>query len=105
MSSAGLISAFPFAFASSLAAYAFLLLLAIPSSRRVIAPYFVHPSPPHQQFLGSVDTFRGFAASLVALGHCWWATYPIFEKTQWKIDVLAYNSKAVPIFAVLSGFL
>jgi peptidoglycan/LPS O-acetylase OafA/YrhL len=105
MYSAHLLGAYPFAAISSLAAYCFLVLLSIPSTRCIVSPYFVHPTPPHQQFLGSLDTFRGLAASLVALGHCWWATYPIFAATQWKLSFLAYNSKAVPIFAVLSGFL
>jgi peptidoglycan/LPS O-acetylase OafA/YrhL len=105
MHSAQLLEAYPFATTSSLAAYCFLVLLSIPATRRVVSPYFVRPTPPHQQFLGSLDTFRGLAASLVALGHCWWATYPMFAATQWRLGFIAYNSKAVPIFAVLSGFL
>ena len=41
----------------------------------------------------------------VAFGHCWWATYPIFAATQIAAPFVAFATKAVPIFAVLSGFL
>jgi len=97
--------AYPIATISSLAFYAVMVALAVPSSRGVIGPWLVHPVAPHQQYLQAFDTFRGFAAILVAIGHCWWASYPVFARTQFEIGFLAYDSKAVPIFAVLSGFL
>ena len=97
--------AYPIATLSSLAVYALLIALVIPKYRRVIEPLLVHPVAPHQQYLQAFDCFRGFAAALVALGHCWWATHPIFHSTQLAVPFLAYGAKAVPIFAVLSGFL
>jgi peptidoglycan/LPS O-acetylase OafA/YrhL len=93
------------ALASSLAFYAVLLVLALPWGRRVLGPRLAHPIPPSQHYLQSFDAIRGFAAGLVAIGHCWWATYPLFAKTQYAVPFLAYDSKAVPMFAVLSGFL
>jgi peptidoglycan/LPS O-acetylase OafA/YrhL len=97
--------AYPVATISTAALYALLILLAFPASRRVIVPWLA-PTPPHQQYLQSFDTFRGFAAVLVAIGHCWWASYPVFAITQYEhLPFLAYDSKAVPMFAVLSGFL
>ncbi|HEU0146724.1 MAG TPA: acyltransferase family protein, partial [Bradyrhizobium sp.] len=98
-------SAYPIATVSSAAFYLLLITLAIPQSRRFVAPFLTHPIPPHQQFLQAFDTFRGFAAVLVAMGHIWWATYPVFQSTQLTIPLLAYGAKAVPMFAVLSGFL
>jgi peptidoglycan/LPS O-acetylase OafA/YrhL len=97
--------AYPFATLSSIALYAILLALLIPRSRRILGPYLVHPIPPHQRYLNAFDTVRGVAAAWVALGHCWWATYPLFSATQLFFPPIAYNTKAVPMFAVLSGFL
>ena len=97
--------AYPFATASSVACYAVLIALAIPRSRRAIAPSLGHPVRPHQEYLDAFDTIRGLAAAWVALGHCWWASYPLFASTQQIFPWIAYNTKAVPIFAVLSGFL
>jgi len=99
------LSAHPIATLSSAALYLFLLALAIPETRRIVAPWFSHPIPPHQQYLRGFDTLRGLAAAFVALGHCWWMTYPVFASTQLVVPVLAYASKGVPIFAALSGFL
>jgi peptidoglycan/LPS O-acetylase OafA/YrhL len=97
--------AYPVATLSSGAFYGLMIMLAVPASRRVIVPWLA-PLPPHQQHLQSFDTFRGFAAGMVAMGHCWWATYPVFAPTQaYYIPSLAYDAKAVPMFAVLSGFL
>jgi peptidoglycan/LPS O-acetylase OafA/YrhL len=97
--------AYPIATASTAALYVVLLALAIPRSRRILAPWLVHPTAPTQQYLQAFDTFRGFAAAFVALGHCWWASYPVFASTQSTVPFLAYGAKAVPEFAVLSGFL
>ncbi len=41
----------------------------------------------------------------VALAHCWWATHPVFHSTQLAAPWIAYATKWVSIFAVLSGFL
>jgi peptidoglycan/LPS O-acetylase OafA/YrhL len=99
------LSAHPIATLSSAALYLFLLALAIPETRRIVAPWFSHPIPPHQQYLRGFDTLRGLAAAFVALGHCWWMTYPVFASTQLVVPALGYASKGVPIFAALSGFL
>ncbi len=96
---------YPIATASSVVFYAFLALLAFAPTRAFLAPYFVHPVPPHQKYLQGFDTIRGFAACLVALGHCSWATYPVFAESQRIIPIIGFAVKAVPIFAVLSGFL
>jgi|SRR5579872_268063 len=79
--------------------------MAIPRLRPHLTYLFAHPIPPNQTYQLGFDTLRGFAAIYVAFGHCWWATYPIFAKTQFAAPFVAYNTKAVPIFAVLSGFL
>jgi peptidoglycan/LPS O-acetylase OafA/YrhL len=99
------LSAYPFATASSAAFYVILIALATPSGMRVFASFLSHPVAPHQQYLQGFDSIRGVAAALIAIGHCWWATYPFFSKTQFALPFLAYDSKAVPIFATLSGFL
>jgi len=95
---------YPVATLSTAAFYGLMLLLAIPATRGRIVPWLA-PVPPHQKHLQSFDTFRGFAAFLVAIGHAWWASYPVFAKTQYKFQFMAYDGKAVPMFAVLSGFL
>lgn len=99
------IKVYPFAAASSAALYLLLIALAIPASRRFLVPYFTHPVPPHQQYLQGFDALRGIAAAMVAIGHCWWATYPLFASTQLAVPMMAYATKWVSIFAVLSGFL
>jgi peptidoglycan/LPS O-acetylase OafA/YrhL len=99
------LGAYPFATASSAAFYALLIALAVPAARPHLTPLFTHPIPPHQKYQLGFDTLRGFAAAFVAFGHCWWATYPIFAATQHVAPFIAYNTKGVPIFAVLSGFL
>lgn len=98
-------SAYPFATLSSAGFYSLLIALAVPSMRRVLVPYLGHPVAPNQQYLQAFDTFRGFAAALVAFGHCWWATHPLFHATQMEVPFIAFGQKAVPMFAVLSGFL
>jgi peptidoglycan/LPS O-acetylase OafA/YrhL len=100
-----LLAAYPFATLSSAAFYILLLGMVVPRVRAVLASLFAHPIPPNQTYQLGFDTLRGFAAIYVAFGHCWWATYPIFAKTQYAAPFVAYNTKAVPIFAVLSGFL
>jgi peptidoglycan/LPS O-acetylase OafA/YrhL len=98
--------AYPFATVSTAAFYVVLLLLLIPWSKSRVFRHLAHPIPPHQRHLSGFDAFRGFAATWVAMGHCWWATYPVFAPTQAEVlPLLALNSKAVPIFAILSGFL
>jgi peptidoglycan/LPS O-acetylase OafA/YrhL len=100
-----LLGAHPFATASSCALYALVAALAVPSLRPFLISLFSHPIPPHQAYQKGFDTLRGFAAIFVAYGHCWWATYPIFDATRTIIPFIGYGTKAVPIFAVLSGFL
>jgi peptidoglycan/LPS O-acetylase OafA/YrhL len=99
------LSAYPFATLSSAGFYGLLISLAVPSVRRVLVPYLGHPVAPNQHYLQAFDTFRGFAAALVAIGHCWWATHPVFHATQKVAQFIAFGQKAVPMFAVLSGFL
>jgi hypothetical protein len=100
-----LLRAYPFATASSAAFYVLLVALAVPYLRPYFSLLFTHPIPPHQKYQLGFDTLRGFAAIFVAFAHCWWATYPVFAATQMAAPFLAYGTKAVPIFAVLSGFL
>jgi peptidoglycan/LPS O-acetylase OafA/YrhL len=88
-----------------MAFYALLIALAIPAARAFLLPLFAHPIPPHQQYLRGFDSLRGVAAAMVAIGHCWWATYPIFAASQLAAPWLEYSAKWVSIFAVLSGFL
>lgn len=97
--------AYPFATLSSAGFYALLIALWVPSLRRVMIPYLGHPVTVNQQYLQAFDTFRGLAAALVAIGHCWWATHPVFHATQMAVPFIAFGQKAVPMFAVLSGFL
>ena len=101
----GWFTAYPFATASSSAFYILLILMAIPATRRFVKPWLAHPVPPHQQYLQGFDTLRGFAAAMVVIGHCWWATYPIFATSQVAAPWIGYGTKWVSIFAVLSGFL
>ena len=96
---------YPIATVSSAIFYAFLALLAFAPTRALLTPFFVHPVPPHQKYLQGFDTIRGFAACLVAMGHSAWATYPVFANAYYPMPVLDVAVKAVPIFAVLSGFL
>lgn len=96
---------YPVASVSSLTFYLFMLAACIPALRRHIVPRFAHPISPKQSFLSSMDALRGFAALYVAVGHSWHWTYPVFYKAQHTVPSLAYAAKAVPMFAVLSGFL
>jgi peptidoglycan/LPS O-acetylase OafA/YrhL len=100
-----LLGRYPFATGSSLALYALLIAFAVPQSRRYLEPIFVHPIPPHQQYQLGFGAFRGLAAAFVAICHCWWATIPLFAATSSRLPILGLGTKAVPIFAVLSGFL
>jgi peptidoglycan/LPS O-acetylase OafA/YrhL len=97
--------AYPLATLSTAAFYCILILAGLPATRRALTPLLAHPVPPTHKYLGAFDTVRGFAACLVALVHCWWATFPVFSQTQIAFPFIAYGVKAVPIFAVLSGFL
>lgn len=98
-------SAYPVATISSVAFYALIIAAYVPRFRQHIVPQFSHPISPQQSFLSAMDAMRGFAASLVALGHCFYWTYPVFYKSQLQVPLLAYGAKAVPMFAILSGFL
>ncbi len=55
--------------------------------------------------LKGFDLLRGLAAAAVAMGHGFWFSHPMFDKTGLAFPQLDYASKAVGIFAVLSGFL
>jgi peptidoglycan/LPS O-acetylase OafA/YrhL len=99
------LSAYPLPMLSSLAMYALLTAALIPKSREFVRPLFTHPVPPTQDMLGGFDSLRGIAAAMVALGHCWWATYPVFASTQLAAPWIGYGTKWVSVFAVLSGFL
>ena len=99
------LTAYPFATVSSAAFYLLLLSLVFPRTRAFAVPLFTHPIPPTQEYLRGFDSLRGIAASGVAISHCWWATYPVFAYSQSAALFLAYGTKWVSIFAVLSGFL
>ncbi|OQA34728.1 MAG: Acyltransferase family protein [Betaproteobacteria bacterium ADurb.Bin341] len=98
------LTAYPIATISTLAFYLLLLSLAIPRLRAMIGPLFVHPIPPHQEYLRGFDTLRGFAASFVAIGHCYWVSNFVFGSIKTP-SVIAFATKGVPMFAMLSGFL
>ena len=99
------VAAYPFATASSAAFYTLLVAYTVPRFRGTFTPLFTHPVPPTQEMLGGFDSLRGIAAAMVALAHCWWATHPVFHSTQLAAPWIAYATKWVSIFAVLSGFL
>lgn len=96
---------YPIATVSSAAFYGLMIAAAVPASRARLVRYFSHPISPQQSFLSSMDALRGFAAAFVAFAHCWHWTYPVFYKTQLTVPALGYGAKAVPMFALLSGFL
>ena len=96
---------YPIAAASSLVFYALMIAAFVPGLREKVVPAFAHPISPKQTHLGSMDALRGFAAAYVAFAHCWHWTYPVFMKSQHALPALAYGAKAVPMFALLSGFL
>lgn len=98
-------SAYPFATASALLTYILCACLLLPGVGPVVRALFSHPIPPTQKFLAPFDTLRGFAALLVAVGHLWYFAYPITAPIQLKLPWIAYGAKAVPMFAMLSGFL
>jgi peptidoglycan/LPS O-acetylase OafA/YrhL len=99
------LSAYPIATVSSAAFYLLLLAYCVPKWRGALSPLFRHPVSPHQNYLLGFDSIRGLAAAYVAIAHCWWATYPVFASTQLHAGWLGFGTKAVCIFAVLSGFL
>jgi peptidoglycan/LPS O-acetylase OafA/YrhL len=94
----------PIAVASSLIFWALLVAMGAPRVRELIGSIVTHPKDSTQPYVVAFDTVRGLAAAMVLLGHCRWATYPVFYQT-WLITGFIYGTKAVPIFAVLSGFL
>lgn len=98
------LTAYPLATFSTAAFYLLLLSLSVPRLRAAIAPLFVHPIPPHQQYLRGFDTLRGFAAMLVAMGHCYWVSNFVFGSIATP-PAITHATKGVPMFAVLSGFL
>ena len=100
-----ILAKYPVATVSSFAFYALMLASFVPGWRDRVVSRFSHPISPEQSFLSSMDALRGFAAAYVAFGHCWHWTYPVFYKTQHTAPFLGYAAKAVPMFALLSGFL
>lgn len=96
---------YPVATFSAILSYAIILLLLLPGIGPVARRLFAHPIPSTQQYLQSFDTLRGFAALLVAVAHLWYFAYPITAPIQLKFSWIAYGAKAVPMFAMLSGFL
>jgi peptidoglycan/LPS O-acetylase OafA/YrhL len=100
-----LAAVYPIAAVSSLVFYLLMIAAYVPALRDKIRPEFSHPISPKQAHLGSMDALRGFAAAYVAVAHCWHWTYPVFMKSQHVVKPLAFGAKAVPMFALLSGFL
>ena len=99
------LSAFPIATTVSALFYVLLLVLCIPKFRAYLFPELTPRPSNANNHIPALDTIRGFAALLVTVGHCWYWTWPVFAKTQFTFQFIAYDSKAVPIFCVLSGFL
>jgi len=98
--------AYPIATISAVAFYALVLALLLPVSRARLLPLLGHPVPPHQTYQLGFDALRGLAAAYVALAHCWYFTYPLFDSTRNALAPwLPYGIKAVAIFCALSGFL
>ena len=80
-------------------------VLTLPGIGAKLNAYIAHPVVPNQTVLPELDGLRGLAALYVAAGHLWyfkyWATYPV----QQDFEFIAYATKGVPVFVILSGFL
>ena len=75
--------------------------------RKWVVEKFAAPPPTSHVYYGALDSYRGFAACLVAFAHMVFWCYPVFYGSK---DVSPYlisygGNKAVPIFVILSGFL
>ena len=99
------LTAYPIALVSAAAFYLALFSLLVPQVRALAAPILGPSTISGRDYLPGFDTFRGFAAAIVALGHGWWATYPVLNASHAWLPFLPYAAKGVPIFCVLSGFL
>ena len=99
------LTAYPIATASSLGFYLLLLAMAFPAIRSRMEQLLGSQKSTTQQHLRGFDAYRGFAAMLVAVSHSWYFTQPVFSSTQQMWSVLNVGAKAVPMFAVLSGYL
>lgn len=99
------LNVYPLATLSSLAFYILMLALCLPSTRGRVAPLFFREPSNTQNHFAAFDPIRGIAAAMVAISHSWWSTYPLFGLSQPYIPFLGMGTKAVPIFAALSGFL
>jgi peptidoglycan/LPS O-acetylase OafA/YrhL len=94
----------PFATFSGIIFWLLIFLLFHASFRRKVCLKFFSTNNITQ--IQSFDALRGFAALAVFIGHSWHWSYPVFKDVQISIPALAYISdKAVPVFAMLSGFL
>jgi peptidoglycan/LPS O-acetylase OafA/YrhL len=63
--------------------------------------------PSTHAYSGALDSYRGIAASLVAIAHMVFWCYPVFWLSLHRLPYLiSYGgNKAVPVFVMLSGFL
>lgn len=96
------LSVLPFAAASALGFYLLMVAFCFPKVRRLFDSY-CHDGG--RNTLKGFDFLRGLAAAAVALGHAFQFCQPVFEKSLRYLPGIVYSSKAVGIFAVLSGFL
>lgn len=80
-------------------------LLLFPGGRLRLAALFSPPVSSTGAHLAPLDAFRGLAALLVALTHCWQWPYPAFPSVPQYLPWVALGHKSVPIFVMLSGFL
>jgi len=94
----------PFATFSGITFWVLIFLLFHAPFRKWVSSRFFSTNNATQ--IQSFDALRGFAALAVFIGHSWHWSYPVFKEVQFSIPALAYISdKAVPIFAMLSGYL
>src|SRR5438105_12612367 len=72
--------------------------------RKWAAAKFAPPVPSSNVYYGVLDSYRGFAACLVAFAHMVFWCYPVFYGSK---DISPYlisygGNKAVPVFVMLS---
>lgn len=96
------ISLLPLAIISAAGFYIVVLAMFTPWFRKAFDAY---SQDGNRYALKGFDLLRGLAATAVAAGHGIWFGQPLFSKTLAVLPQLDYASKAVGVFATLSGFL
>lgn len=96
------LSLLPLATISAVGFYIVVLAMFTPWFRKAFDAY---TQDGNRHALKGFDLLRGLAATAVAAGHGIWFSQPLFNKTLAVLPQLDYASKAVGVFATLSGFL